>query len=157
MAGKAVLELGAGASGVVGITAAAMGAAYTVLSDTPAVVHMTEAAIQANRELLSGRPCQAIPLEWNCDRLPEMQQLDVILAADLIYAERNIAPLTNTLRMLRQHSPEAVVLLAHKCRQEALDQALFVSLAAAGVFLEELEHSAETAQAITLYSGQLTS
>lgn len=157
MAGKAVLELGAGASGVVGITAAAMGAANTLLTDTPAILHMTEAAIEANQELLSGHQCQAIPLEWDCDKLPQMQQLDVILAADLIYAERNIAPLTNTLRKLRQHSPQAVLLLAHKCRQEALDQTLFVSLAAAGVFLEELEHSAETAQAITLYSGRLNS
>ena len=157
MAGRAVLELGAGASGVVGITAAAMGAANTLLTDTPAILHMTEATIEANQELLSGRQCQAIPLEWSCDRLPQMQQLDVILAADLIYAERNIVPMTNTLRKLREHSPEAVVLLAHKCRQEALDQALFVSLAAAGIFLEGLEHSAETAQAITLYSGQLTS
>ena len=156
MAGKAVLELGAGASGVVGITAAAMGAANTLLTDTPAIMHLTEAAIEANQELLGGRQCQTIPLEWNRDRLPQMQQLDVILAADLIYAERNIAPLTNTLRKLRQHSPEAVVLLAHKCRQEALDQALFVSFAAAGFFLEELEYSAETAQAIRLYSGRLT-
>ena len=157
MAGKAVLELGAGASGVVGITAAAMGAAKTLLTDTPAILQMTEAALEANQELLSGRQCQVVPLDWNCDKLPQMQQLDVILAADLIYAERNVAPFTNTLRKLRVHSPEAVLLLAHKCRQEALDQALFVSLAAADIFLEELERSTETAQAITVYAGKLTS
>lgn len=152
--GKRVLELGCG-TGVVGITLACLGADVT-LTDIAAIVPHTKYNIQCNQQLIQfgcGKAAEAA-LDWNSPSSSQSllaKQYDLLVGADLIYAVKDISPLTDTLQQLWQRASDCPLTIAHKVR----------SLAATNQFLAQLRrlgyslHEAETDGAICIYSCEI--
>ena len=97
VAGKRVLELGSGV-GAVGLTAACAGAASVVLTD------YDEDVLALSREAASANGVSnivsAARLDWTkSDELPAGGPFDVVLAADVLYAESN----ANSIARLLPH------------------------------------------------------
>ena len=100
LAGVRVVELGCGL-GVPSLVAAARGAVVTATDwAKDAVTLLTENAATNELELL------AEVRDW---RVAWPEQFDVVLAADVLYEERNVQPL---LERLRELAPVALVALA---------------------------------------------
>jgi predicted nicotinamide N-methyase len=100
VAGLRVVELGCGL-GVPSLVAAARGADVTA-------VDWAEDAVELLREnaARNGLPVRAERRDW---REPWDERFDLALAADVLYEERNVAPV---LARLRELAPEALVALA---------------------------------------------
>ncbi|GIL64202.1 hypothetical protein Vafri_18164 [Volvox africanus] len=89
VAGRTCLELGSG-TGVVGLTAARLGAVQVYLTDLPHLVPYMRENIQLND---LGARCRALPLEWcNPEHLAAARSAELmrrgperILAADVVY------------------------------------------------------------------------
>ncbi len=102
--GKRVLELGAG-TGVVGLAAAALGAARVVLTDQEAVTPMLEQNIALN-QLHVEASAVAQPLMWGDaaqlqDALAALGGApDVVLAADCVYQRAALPALVQTISSL---------------------------------------------------------
>ncbi|KAA6424589.1 MAG: lysine methyltransferase METTL21B [Trebouxia sp. A1-2] len=123
--GKRVLELGCG-TGVVGITLACLGADVT-LTDIAAIVPHTKYNIQCNQQLIQfgcGKAAEAA-LDWNSPSSSQSllaKQYDLLVGADLIYAVKDISPLTDTLQQLWQRASDCPLTIAHKaCRRFDLE------------------------------------
>jgi Lysine methyltransferase len=93
-----VLELGAGC-GVVGISAALLGAPHVLLTDLPELLPLLQSNIDRNRAMLRGevacRPC-----DWTQPLPLDLPPVDLILVADCVWMEHLVAPLLHTLRQL---------------------------------------------------------
>merc|ERR1712150_26635 len=112
MHGCRVLELGAG-TGLVGLAAAALYQAQTVITDLQDLVPLIERNIKLN-----GSVCEpyasARTLKWG-ERLSEIQpQPDYILLADCIYYAESLEPLVTTITELS--SPSTTVLMCYEER-----------------------------------------
>ncbi|GLE01139.1 hypothetical protein PINS_up009969 [Pythium insidiosum] len=127
MQGKRVLEVGAG-TGLVGISAALLGATDVVLTDLEYVVanlqkniNMTLAAAEASAKPVDAR-ISAQVLDWFNPRT-DFGRVDLILASDVVWVKDLIPPLVNTLRQLAH--PQGIILLSHQQRSRASDELLF--------------------------------
>ncbi len=121
--GKCVLELGAG-TGIVGLTAAAMGAKSVILTDQPEMVPLLEQNIALNDASVNSK---AVPLLWGCDQEETMSSLvevastmddawtetpifDVICGSDILYSPENLPLLLDTIVQVCTPSKTEVVL-----------------------------------------------
>lgn len=104
VAGKHVLELGAG-TGVVGLAAAAASARSVVLSDyLPQIVSRLQDTLSVNGQL-AGAACalDARELDWDLLRTPEdvaslgLDKIEVIVASEVIYEMKHAAVLAQLL------------------------------------------------------------
>ena len=128
--GKKLVELGCG-TGVVGITAACLGATV-MLTDTASVVPHAQHNVDINTALIKDRGglAQGAALDWEapCDASPLLGHWDVVIGADLIYADKDIRLLANTLQTLRQQSMHVDVIIAHKERNVDITQSMLAEL-----------------------------
>jgi predicted nicotinamide N-methyase len=92
-AGLRALEIGCGL-GLPGIAALAMGVPVT-FSDRDATALQFASA---NARLNGFTDFDTLPMDWNAP--PEALRVPVLLASDLIYEERNVAPLVALIRRL---------------------------------------------------------
>jgi predicted nicotinamide N-methyase len=98
--GVRVVELGCGL-GVPSLVAAARGAAVTATDFAPEGIHLLRRNAERN-----GIPLRVEVHDW---REPWPERFDLVLAADLLYEQRNVEPL---LERLRELAPRALVGLA---------------------------------------------
>jgi predicted nicotinamide N-methyase len=128
---KAVLELGSG-TGIVGIAAAILGAKVT-MSDTLDVLDMLKKNVELNTPNYPGgcKP-NIVHIDWtNLETthtvIQELHSLDVILMADAIYHPKAISPLIETLKLFKtlSQNEKLEIIMAHKCRDDDLDDAMF--------------------------------
>jgi 2-polyprenyl-3-methyl-5-hydroxy-6-metoxy-1,4-benzoquinol methylase len=150
--GKQVLELGCG-TGVLGITLACLGADVT-LTDIAAIVPHTKYNIQCHQQLIQsgqGKATEAA-LDWNSPSSSQSilaKQYDLLVGADLIYAVKDISPLTDTLQQLWQHSSDCPLIIAHKIRSLPVTNQFLAQLRQVGCCL----HEAETDGAVCIYNS----
>lgn len=131
--GARVLELGAG-TGLVGLSAALLGAKEVVLTDLDYtmenlarnVATTLQLAANAQREVTSAVSTRV--LDW-FNPPKDLGSVDLILASDVVWVEELIAPLVNTMSTLLSHSQaSARVLMAHQTRSVQSDRVLFAEL-----------------------------
>jgi len=123
-----VLELGAGC-GLVGMTAAALGAAKVVLTDTAEVMYHLErniAAVVAAGQAPEGVAMAAV-LEWgDVDGAAETGQFQVVLLSDCTYWAHLQHRLLTTLQMVSDS--DTLILLAHHWRRKDVESSFFEEL-----------------------------
>eukprot|EP00192_Tetraselmis_astigmatica_P011669 CAMPEP_0117650282 /NCGR_PEP_ID=MMETSP0804-20121206/1457_1 /TAXON_ID=1074897 /ORGANISM="Tetraselmis astigmatica, Strain CCMP880" /LENGTH=363 /DNA_ID=CAMNT_0005456145 /DNA_START=221 /DNA_END=1312 /DNA_ORIENTATION=+ len=172
LAGTRVLEIGSG-TGIVGIAAAASGAAVT-LTDVEGRVPILQANMDCNQQVVSaaGGSMLVAALDWGdpgtaatllqlqtaapkAAELPKAPGWDVIIGADLVYSSNVLLPLTTVLKRILSISP-AQFFMAHKSRSEALDSEMISAMRAEGIQLRKLSWPSEFAAAwdnkVTVYS-----
>ncbi|KAK3264555.1 hypothetical protein CYMTET_26716 [Cymbomonas tetramitiformis] len=125
--GHRVLELGAG-TGVVGLTAAALGA-YVCLTDRePASLELAQQNAALNRSIIEEAQgtIEVAKLNWaSCQENPLCAlPWELVVGADLVYHEQQIGPLRNAIQALFNGGRDVRMLIAHKHRHTALDEGL---------------------------------
>lgn len=138
-------------TGIVGITAACLGA-RVVLTDTAVVVQHAQQNVERNAWLVNegqgSAQCAALAWETSGNSSVLLQLFDIVIGADLIYAAKDIRPLAETLGNLRQRSRDVAVYLAHKERNLDISQQLIAQLSSQGVAMQAIHK----AGAILLYA-----
>lgn len=128
--GKRIVELGAG-TGLVGISAALMGARETVLTDleyTMANLEHNVAVTMAKASSIHGASITTKVLDWFAPPL-DTGDLDMILASDVVWVEELIAPLVQTMAtFVRQSRTPVTVLMSYQRRSVRSDEILFQEL-----------------------------
>lgn len=123
--GARVLDLGSG-TGIVGITAAALGA-HVMLTDTRDIVPQIYDNVQANGPIIeaAGGSATVAELNW-ADPDDEVldQDYDWVFGSDVTYTEEALEPLAKLLRQMVLTNETAVVKLAHMHRNRDLDRAM---------------------------------
>lgn len=134
--GKRVLELGAG-RGVVGLTAASLGAAHTVMTDLGYCLQALQAAMDRNAELLgeAATSVEVCELDWFSPATflsarPRAERFDVLLAADVVWLLELTEALADALAQLAAASPGAQVLVVHQTRSTRVEDAFLAAMAA---------------------------
>ena len=152
--GKRVLELGCG-TGIVGITAACLGA-DTLLTDIATVTQHAQCNVDANAVRIhngqGSASCCALEWEATQESCVLLENYNVVLGADLIYASKDIAPLSQVLQTVTQHSSQASIIIAHKDRNSNITQALIAELLSKNISLQPLH----MAGVITVYKASST-
>jgi predicted nicotinamide N-methyase len=107
--GVAVLELGAG-TGIVGASAATMGAAPVVVTDLEYALPSLDWAAQKLRK-----------------RLRPLEPPQLIVGADIVWLEELVEPLVKTLELLvaRCGDTPVEIVMAHQTRAASVDRAFF--------------------------------
>ncbi|GAB7349653.1 hypothetical protein MBLNU459_g0329t1 [Dothideomycetes sp. NU459] len=122
-----VLELGCGC-GIVGIgLAQTVPDCNVILTDLPEVDELVARNIEAANLAISSR-VEFVPLDWEAPLPPRVssRNFDLIVVAECIYNTDSIPPLVETLALLLERSPKAVILLSTKVRHQS--EALFWDL-----------------------------
>lgn len=114
VAGQRVIELGSG-TGIVGLTAAALGAQAVTLTDKQQILPLLQRNIQRNGLQDS---TQAVTLDWG-QPLPNSMSppYDILLCSDLVYSTASVQPLLRTITALS--GPDSLVLYACEFREGA--------------------------------------
>lgn len=111
-----IVELGSG-TGIVGIAAAATLGANVTVTDLPNVVENLRFNADANGEVVarSGGKIHVASLRWGeIDDVESLgQNVDLILASDVVYHEHLYDPLLKTLRLMLLEDSKRVFLMAH--------------------------------------------
>lgn len=127
--GKRIVELGTG-TGLVGISAALMGAKEAILTDleyTMANLERNVAMTMAKTSSIHGAISTRV-LDWFAPPL-DMGNLDLILASDVVWVEELIAPLVQTMATLvRQSTTPVTILMSYQRRSIHSDEILFQEL-----------------------------
>ena len=94
--GKRVIELGCG-TGIVSVALKMAGAAEVLATDyAPELLELT-----ATNAAENGVNVQTAEMDWRCPQLASLEgPFDVVVAADVIYAESAFAPLIDTINFL---------------------------------------------------------
>jgi Lysine methyltransferase len=111
-----VLELGAGC-GVVGISAALLGAQQVLVTDLPELIPLLQSNIDRNRSTLLG-DVVCCPCDWTQPLPPNLPPVDLILVADCVWMEHLVTPLLSTLRQLTD------LPMMHSAMEDAANQSL---------------------------------
>ncbi|WIA10069.1 hypothetical protein OEZ85_010279 [Tetradesmus obliquus] len=113
--GKRVIELGAG-TGVVGLTAAALGAAEVLLTDLPHHVQHISGNIKRNG---LHHIATAAALQWGQQPLPApvAAPYDIVLCSDLVYQQHAVQQLLSSMRDLA--GPGSVIFASCEYREGA--------------------------------------
>ncbi|KAG7560389.1 Lysine methyltransferase [Arabidopsis thaliana x Arabidopsis arenosa] len=111
-----IVELGSG-TGIVGIAAAATLGANVTVTDLPNVIDNLKFNADANAEVVArfGGKVHVASLRWGEINDVEVlgQNVDLILASDVVYHEHLYDPLLKTLRFLLLEGSKRVFLMAH--------------------------------------------
>ncbi|XP_020881883.1 protein-lysine methyltransferase METTL21D, partial [Arabidopsis lyrata subsp. lyrata] len=111
-----IFELGSG-TGIVGIAAAATLGANVTVTDLPNVIENLKFNVDANAEVVArfGGKVHVASLRWGEINDVEVlgQNVDLILASDVVYHERLYDPLLKTLRFLLLEGSKREFLMAH--------------------------------------------
>lgn len=155
--GSRVLELGSGGTGIVGLTAACLGAAVTA-TDLAEVLPQLRASVTLNHAMVEQGQgsVQVAALDWRepaaqllCPHPPALQY-DWLMGADLVYNSGAVQPLAATVGAAVQRvaaaqgNPDSTtshplkLLICHKQRHADVDSALLAALAAAGAPLHAI-------------------
>ena len=121
--GRRCLDLGCG-TGLLGLSSAALGA-RSVLADRPPIVTLARANIDRNCGTVGDRAA-ALPHLWGTDVAVLSPPFDVVLLSDLTYDVAAAPSLCRTLDAVC--SPATLVLLSHRRRSAAGDEAVFAML-----------------------------
>lgn len=121
VAGKRIVELGAG-SGAVGLVCAALGAASVTLTDVPEALPLLEANLKRNTHLAS--TVQISPCTWNdAEHIDALLRgsgggFDIVLCCEVIYQQGAdvLVALAQTQRALSRPDGGTKVLLAYEFR-----------------------------------------
>ncbi|MCO5613081.1 hypothetical protein L7F22_067355 [Adiantum nelumboides] len=106
-----VIELGAGCTGLPGLTAALLGAGEVVLTDRPGqLLAVLQANVSANG--LDERRVQVKGLEWGQEA--EAEAFDVVLMSDVLYDVESVAALCRCIR--RVSGPHSLIVMAYEQR-----------------------------------------
>lgn len=121
LAGKRILELGAGL-GLVGITAALLGAKEVCLTDIEEVLPILERNVERN---CPANPSNAVVKKhrWGESMENLGAPFDVVVAADVVYIEEYFEPLVWSLA--EASTPETKILFAYKSRWQAIEVQFF--------------------------------
>ncbi|CAG8607311.1 10970_t:CDS:2 [Paraglomus brasilianum] len=136
--GKRVIEVGAGKA-LPSIAASILGAEQVIITDAPTVVSNIENIVKLNRIF----NVEVKPLDWT-DRdeyLPEVKAawtFDYILAADVVWVEHLIEPLTETINALAT-TGHTVLIMAHHTRALRSDKLFFDNLVKNGWRFETID------------------
>ncbi|GMF34713.1 unnamed protein product [Phytophthora fragariaefolia] len=133
IAGTRVVELGAG-TGLVGISAALLGARQVILSDLDYVVENLAKNVAETMKLAAsaGKPVDSDistrVLDWfNPPR--DLGDIDFLLASDVVWVEELIPPLVATFDVLLRHSSAKTrILMSYQKRSIMSDRLLFSEL-----------------------------
>jgi predicted nicotinamide N-methyase len=140
VAGRRVVELGAGAAALPALAASGAGAAAVVATDGhPGVLRMLAANLARNG---AGDAIPAQRLRWghagDCAAVRAGAPYDVALAADVVYDATALPQLFTTARQLLRGCPDALLLLCHVSDRGGVSHsALERAAAASGVTLSE--------------------
>ncbi|EOA25869.1 hypothetical protein CARUB_v10019248mg [Capsella rubella] len=111
-----IVELGSG-TGIVGIAAAATLGANVTVTDLPNVIENLKFNADANAEAVArfGGKVHVASLRWGETDDVEVlgQNVDLILASDVVYHEHLYDPLLKTLRFMLLEGSKRVFLMAH--------------------------------------------
>ena len=122
---QSVLELGAGRSGLAGITAAMCGAAV-VLTDLEYCSDGLRKVIEINAENITGSAKVGV-LDWNHGEIKIEGNargiFSMIIAADVVWLSELVPPLLRTLN--RFSLPGTRIFLAHQSRSVLVDEMFF--------------------------------
>eukprot|EP00667_Euglena_gracilis_P018145 EG_transcript_19241 len=152
---RTVVELGAG-TGVLGLAAALLDgvgpAAQFVLTEQAPLLRLLQRNIERNRPALSPHCARvdARELDWGTAQASALVAslgagVDLVLAADCVYAEEAIPPLVETLRVLCE-TPATHLVLSNKHRSRHTSE-LFFKLLRSDFDWEELAVPAVEGQA----------
>ena len=126
VSGKRVLELGAG-TGVAGISAALLGARSVTLTDLDYCLPSLE--VNANASGVADIVSVQL-LDWLKPDVSSLKEIDVILAADVIWLKKLVQPLVELLERLAQTSSRGLkIVLSHQTRSTQTDAEMFARLA----------------------------
>ncbi|KAJ2947456.1 hypothetical protein O0L34_g17240 [Tuta absoluta] len=129
LSGLKVLELGAGL-GVVGLTAATLGAQVT-LTDLPEALPLLRLNISENKSKISSMGGYAIAesLVWGDVTSPLLtEEFDMIVMADCVYYEESIEPLIATIQGFNNRiSKNPVIYLTQELRNSDIQKQLWDS------------------------------
>ncbi|POM77220.1 Serine hydroxymethyltransferase, mitochondrial precursor, partial [Phytophthora palmivora] len=133
IAGSRVVELGAG-TGLVGISAALLGARQVILTDLDYVVDnlARNAAETMKLAASTGRPVESDVstrvLDW-FNPPTDLGNIDLLLASDVVWVEELIPPLVATFdTMLRHSNVKTRILMSYQKRSIMSDRLLFSEL-----------------------------
>ncbi|KAG6621266.1 putative N2,N2-dimethylguanosine tRNA methyltransferase [Phytophthora cinnamomi] len=133
IAGSRVVELGAG-TGLVGISAALLGARQVILTDLDYVVDNLAKNVAETMKLAvdAGKPVDSDVstrmLDW-FNPPTDLGDIDFLLASDVVWVEELIPPLVATFDTLLRHSAaETRILMSYQKRSKVSDRLLFSEL-----------------------------
>jgi predicted nicotinamide N-methyase len=136
---KRVLELGCGL-GLCGISCASIGAHHVTLTDMDYILQSTQRNVLANKVEKQAAVCcldwldpEMAVIEWN--------QIDIIIASDVIWLEHLIAPFVQTLVFTSKRNPNVIILMSNQRRSDMVwDQ--FISSASSHFTITRLSSDA---------------
>jgi hypothetical protein len=136
MGGMKVVEVGSG-TGIVGLSAAALGAAHVILTDLPYALQNLRSTVEKNKGALRGK-VEAVELDWfkpsSCPLGEAIRSPDLIVGADVVWIPDLIPALVDTFKYLThppsprglgedgKEKPPTRILLGHKTRSRASDE-----------------------------------
>ncbi|RLN98309.1 hypothetical protein BBJ28_00007993 [Nothophytophthora sp. Chile5] len=138
IAGSRVVELGSG-TGLVGISAALLGAREVILTDLDYVVDNLAKNVAQTLQLLANEggkvECKVSTqiLDWFSPP-DDLGNIDFLLASDVVWVEELIPPLVTTFDVLLRHSTvKTRILMAYQKRSIVSDRLLFHELESHGL------------------------
>jgi predicted nicotinamide N-methyase len=137
-------------AGIVGLAAACMGA-RVCMTDLPEQMHQMQENIDLNQQLITdcGGSAMISPLDWSQslpDDVAACERWDYIIGADLVYEPEAIAPLAALFDDLLARYPEAVMIISHRHREQALDDDMMRGLYARGLQLLQYQNTTDQGQ-----------
>jgi len=128
--GKRILELGAG-TGLVGLSCGLLGATRVFLTDLGYTLDNLNANIVINSPRFpSSDTVECFELDWTKPKDdPRLANLDLVVAADVIWIEELVKPFVDTLVFIFKRNPSLrTVIFAHQTRALKTDRLLFNTL-----------------------------
>lgn len=155
VADRAVLEVGSG-QGLVGLSAARLGASRVVMTDLPYTVEDLQASAELNGFVQTGSTesrLQVEILDWAQPAAffhsrPTNERFDLLLGADVIWLIELVPILVGSLHALAERSPGISVILVHQTRSLSVEESFLAEMESAGFEMsQELRGGSQLATA----------